>query len=58
MDITKKSIREQRLDELRTAKIDQNVAFIEYIAMMTDIILPTESEEMTHEMGGEGTEIL
>ena len=58
MDISKKSIREQRLEELRTARVDQNVAFIEYIAMMTDVILPTESEDAGHEGSGENSEIL
>ena len=57
MDINKESPRQRRLRELRESKVEQNLANIDYIAMMTDITLP-ESEETENEMVREDKEIL
>ena len=40
-----KSVREQRLLENAVAETEKNKANIDYIAMMSDIEIPTEEEE-------------
>ena len=58
MNISELSVRERRLKELKEAKIDQNAALIEYIAMMADVTLPIEEEATVNEMVRESPEFL
>lgn len=45
----KRSIAEQRAQERTQAEVEKNGALLEYVAIMADIELPTESEGTEHE---------